>query len=182
VGFVFRYLRHPVAQGLPVQRAITATVMSMPAETPDEVATLPLSTQRALATQRTLGPGAMEDLKAILLVVAALPSKSPAAASRDAPLQTDMTSDVFFCLRPQPGKGCLVLNQRDRANAARHKQIVQRGRIGVVKIRHCPGPLIEGTGPLLAATVTRRMSTRSDFSPKKRVGACLRLPHISMGP
>ena len=51
---------------------------------------MPLSTQRALATQRTLGPGAMEDLKAILLVVAALPSKSPAAASRDAPLQTDM--------------------------------------------------------------------------------------------
>ena len=74
---------------------MTARVISIPAETPEELTTAPSSTQRACLTQFTLGPGAVESLKAILFVVAGLPSRMPAAAKSDAPLHTDMTIFVL---------------------------------------------------------------------------------------
>ncbi len=62
--------------------------MSIPAETPDDVSTLPSSTQRALRRQRTRGPCWVTQSQAILLDVAGRPSSKPVRASRAEPVQT----------------------------------------------------------------------------------------------
>src|SRR5438309_4511924 len=62
--------------------------MSIPADTPDEVSTLPSSTQRALRFQRTRGPCWVTQSHAILFDVAGRPSSKPVRASRAEPVQT----------------------------------------------------------------------------------------------
>src|SRR5437879_10047772 len=62
--------------------------MSIPADTPDEVSTLPSSTQRALRFQRTRGPCWVTQSQAILFDVAGRPSSKPVRASSAEPVQT----------------------------------------------------------------------------------------------
>lgn len=147
VGFVFRHESKPVAHGLSVQTAITARVMSIPAETPEDVTTEPSSTQRALGTQFTFGPGAVDALKAILFVVAGLPSRMPAAASSDAPVahRHDKLGALGFF--PQPAQSCRILKLL-RNIAAWHKQVIQLWGIRVAIISHGFGPLVGWYGSL----------------------------------
>ena len=72
----------------PCKREITPRAISMPADTPDDVTNLSSSTQRASRTQLTFGPCSQTQLNAALLVVAALPSSSPALARSALPVQT----------------------------------------------------------------------------------------------
>lgn len=62
----------------------------MPAEIPLEVKTLPSSTQRAEGTHSTFGPVEIAHGQARLLVVAFLPSRTPARERMVAPVQTEM--------------------------------------------------------------------------------------------
>jgi hypothetical protein len=62
----------------------------MPAEIPLEVKTLPSSTQRAEGTHSTFGPVEVAHGQARLLVVAFLPSRTPARERMVAPVQTEM--------------------------------------------------------------------------------------------
>src|SRR2546429_432861 len=64
--------------------------MSIPADTPDEVSTLPSSTQRALRFQRTRGPCWVTQSQAILFDVAGRPSSKPGRASPCEPVQTEV--------------------------------------------------------------------------------------------
>src|SRR5687767_10142866 len=69
--------------------------MSIPAETPEEVTMFPSSTQRARLTHLTFGQGVVARDQKALFVVAGRPSKRPAAARTDAPLQTDIVISAF---------------------------------------------------------------------------------------
>src|SRR5262249_21753475 len=72
----------------------TASAMSMPAETPDDVQNFPSSTQRASFTQRTAGQVVWGTVKNILLVVARGPSSSPAWARSEVPVHTVMATST----------------------------------------------------------------------------------------
>mmetsp|Transcript_15529 Transcript_15529/g.39119 ORF Transcript_15529/g.39119 Transcript_15529/m.39119 type:complete len:292 (+) Transcript_15529:178-1053(+) len=78
----------------PTLSAMMASAMSMPAATPLEVRKRPCGpswTQRASGTQFTAGCMRSTMRKASLLLVARMPSRAPAAASRKDPVQTVMT-------------------------------------------------------------------------------------------
>src|SRR5947209_2981415 len=67
----------------------------MPAETPAAVMTLPLSTNRQRSRTVVRGASCRKEAMALQCVVASRPSSSPAFASRNAPVQTDMTTSAF---------------------------------------------------------------------------------------
>ena len=76
------------AMSRPLRRAMTAKVMSIPADTPDDVMTSPSSTQRACRCQRTRGPCLTTQSHALLLDVAGRPSSRPVRANNAEPVQT----------------------------------------------------------------------------------------------
>jgi hypothetical protein len=128
--------------------------MSMPADTPDDVANLPSSTQRASSTQRTRSPWLVASAKNCLFEVARCPSSRPARASSAEPEHTDMTtrasaararrnpSSASFCssgtVPTPPGSSTRSsLGQSSKPNSA-----------------SALGPWAERTGPGVWATVT----------------------------
>ena len=70
-------------------------VMSMPADRPDEVHTLPSTTQRACGCHFTFGTQSETCLYAPLFVVALLPSKTPALPAISEPVHTVMRYLTF---------------------------------------------------------------------------------------
>ena len=60
----------------------------MPALTPEDVQTLPSTTQRAVGIQLTFGPSATVSFHEALLAVALRPSRTPALAASMEPVQT----------------------------------------------------------------------------------------------
>jgi hypothetical protein len=69
--------------------------MSVPAETPEEVAKEPSSTQRAASTHFTRSLWLRATWRNILFEVARRPSSSPALASSTEPEQTDIVISAF---------------------------------------------------------------------------------------
>jgi hypothetical protein len=68
--------------------------MSVPAETPEDVAKGPSSTQRASVFQSTFSLWLWASWKNILFEVARRPSSRPALASRAEPEQTDIVTSA----------------------------------------------------------------------------------------
>jgi hypothetical protein len=79
------------ATSTPSRVATSCSVMSMPADTPDDVQRLRSSTQRARRIHSTSGPCETTQSQARLLDVARWPSSRPARASRADPVHTDVT-------------------------------------------------------------------------------------------
>ena len=109
---------------------MTASAMSMPALTPDEVAERPSSTQRAWRTHSTRGPCSTTHWKNILLVVARRPSSRPARASSALPVQTDHRHLGLGRAAAQPLQHRFVLDLRAGAQAAWDQQQIERRTVG----------------------------------------------------
>ncbi len=104
--------------------------MSMPADTPAAVITLPRSTTRS---STGTAPSSRSSSRASQCVVASTPSSTPAAASSSEPVHTDVVQVVVsWAVRIQSTRP-LVLEQLAVAEAARHddhlglRQVGERG-------------------------------------------------------
>src|SRR5947207_150121 len=93
----------------PCSRATTRSAMSMPAEIPAEVSTLPSSTTCSLSSTFTAGNNSRIRSSARQCVVARRPSSRPAWPSSSEPVQTDVSVSTCFARSPiQPTSRGLV--------------------------------------------------------------------------
>jgi CheY-like chemotaxis protein len=156
------------ALSVPKIFATNANDISVPAETPDEVNTLPSSTQRALSAQSTLPLWFLAIEKKALLEVARKPSKIPALANNAEPVQTEVVQVVSAC---RICKNAIIFALRSWAIVPfppGTSKISIRGASSNEYVATVANPWADRTGPLLSATVNKSNSVT--------------LPHISTGP
>jgi hypothetical protein len=126
------------AASAPATRAITDSVISIPAVTPDEVTKRPSSTHRACRTQRTAGPCSTTQPKDFLFDVALRPSSKRARARSAAPVQTEVTVSASSS---QPFERYVVLHLFSSPDPTRHQDHVELRTFGKRVVRDGLRPL-----------------------------------------
>ena len=143
--------------------------MSVPAETPEEVATGPSSTQRAAVTHFTRSLWLRASWKNILFEVARRPSSRPALASSADPEQTDIVSSASAERLRRKSSSAALPSCASVPMPPGSSTRSSRGQSPKSWCATVSTPGVEATAPLLSATVTMRISFSS-------------APNISSGP
>ena len=143
--------------------------MSVPAETPEDVAKGPSSTQRAAVTQFTRSPWLRASWKNILLEVARRPSSRPAFASSAEPEHTDIVVSASAARLRRKSSSAGLPSCATVPKPPGSSSRSSRGQSANSKRATVSTPGVDATGPFFSATVTIFRSGAS-------------APNISSGP